>query len=150
TVALGDPCLYDAHCSSGSCLEAADEPLVRYCSTECARDADCPSEMRCDDHACRYPTPSPGATGASCTTDAECVRGECVDATYCSIRCVSGRGDCPADFSCEHLGGIDFFCTPDPASGGCCDSGGSSAPGALLLAIAVLLSTGRRGSSRCS
>jgi hypothetical protein len=150
TVALGDPCLYDAHCTSDSCLEAADEPLVRYCSQDCARDADCPAAMQCDDHACRYPTPSPGAIGASCTADAECVRGECVDAGYCTVRCVTGRDDCPADFACEHLGGIDFFCTPDPSSGGCCDAGTGSAPGALLMfGLAIYLSTGRRCSSRC-
>lgn len=151
TISLGDPCLYDAHCASGSCLEAVDEPLVHYCSTDCAHDSDCPEAMQCDEHACRYPTPSPGAIGASCTANTDCVRGECIDAGTCSIRCVTGRGDCPADFACEHMGGIDFFCAPSPTSGGCCDAGTGSAPGALLfgLGLALYLSTGRRCSSRC-
>lgn len=151
TIALGDACLYDAHCTTGSCLEAADEPLVHYCSQDCTADAGCPAAMQCDDHACRYPTPSPGAIGASCTADPECVRGECVPAGYCSVRCVAGRDDCPADFACDHAGGIDFFCTP-VTSGGCCDAGTGSAPGALILfglGLAAYLSTGRRYSSRC-
>jgi hypothetical protein len=149
TIAVGDRCKYDAHCTSGSCVVAADEPLLRYCSSACTRDSDCPDAMDCIDDACRYREPTPGAIGAVCATTSECVRGECIDAGYCSVRCVSGRGDCPDDFECSHLGGTDFFCTPVPDEGGCCDTSdtrGSTSAAVLLLAL--VLSTGRRCSSR--
>ncbi len=146
---LGDACRYDAQCTTGSCIEAADEPLIHYCSKSCTRDSDCDDAMICERDACRYREPTPGAIGSTCTRDRECARGECIDSGTCSIRCVSGRDDCPADYACEHLGGIEFFCTPEP-SGGCCDSGAGGGRGALVLAAALYLTTGRRRSSRCT
>lgn len=149
TVALGDRCRYDAHCASGSCVTAIDEPLLRYCSTTCTRDEDCPAEMPCDDGACRYRTPSPGAIGAVCEANDECVRGECIDAGYCSVRCVTGRGDCPDDFECSHLGGVDFFCTPIPDEAGCCEVRRESSSSPLLaLLVGLSITRGRRRSSR--
>ena len=152
TIDVGERCKYDAHCTSGACVTALDEPLLRYCSTACRRDGDCPEAMTCDHETCRYPVPTPGAIGSTCAATDECVRGECIDAGYCSVRCVSGRDDCPDDFACSHLGGIDFFCTPIPADGGCCDAGSSGSSGAVLcgLLLAGYLSRGRRCSSRCS
>ena len=150
-VALGEPCLYDEHCASGLCLQAVDEPLLRFCSQSCM--GDCPAPLICAEEACRYPLPSPGATGAACSDDADCLRGEClVDEGWCSLRCVSGRGDCPSDYECAHLGGIDFFCMP-ASSGGCCATtrapGGGAAgslpgTGALLFASMLLLAWTRR------
>jgi hypothetical protein len=150
TRAVGERCTYDAHCTSDSCVVASDEPLLRYCSDSCARDSDCPAAMDCVDDACRYAEPTPGAIGSVCELTDECVRGECVDAGYCSVRCVSGRGDCPDGFECSHLGGVDFFCTQVPDQTGCCDAGGSSGSGALLFALGIYVTTGRRRSSRCS
>lgn len=148
---LGERCLYDEHCTTGSCLAATDDPAVHYCSRACARDADCGGAMACDERVCRYPVPTPGALGAPCTTDTDCVRGACESVGYCTVRCVSAEADCPAHFTCERAGGIDFFCTPAPEDGGgCCDAGGGGA-GSLVLALGVLLlSTGRRCSSRCT
>lgn len=147
TIAVGARCKYDDHCASGSCVLATDEPLLRYCSATCAGDVDCPDAMVCDDSSCRYREPSPGAIGATCEASDECVRGECIDAGYCSVRCVSGRGDCPDDFECNHLGGVDFFCTPAPAGSGCCDAGGDGS-GAFALVALLAVSRVRRRSSR--
>ncbi len=150
SVTLGERCKYDEHCVTGSCVTATDEPLLRYCSQACEQGSDCPAEMTCEDNACRYRTPSPGAIGSVCEATDECVRGECIDDGYCSVRCVSGRGDCPDGYECSHLGGVDFFCTPLPGDGGCCDTSGNGSPGAALLglALALWISTGRRYSSR--
>lgn len=148
---VGERCSYDAHCATGSCVVASDEPLLRYCSATCARDADCPDAMACIADRCRYRAPTPGALGASCTASDECVRGDCIDAGYCSVRCVSGRGDCPDDYECSHLGGVDFFCTPLPDATGCCEaSRGASGAGALLVALGLWISRVRRRSSRCA
>ncbi len=148
TRAVGERCSYDAHCTSNSCVVASDEPLSRYCSDVCARDSDCPDAMDCSANTCRYREPTPGAIGATCEADDECIRGECTDDGYCSVRCVSGRGDCPDGFECAHRGGVDFFCTPIPDEGGCCDASGHSGAGALLFALGLYVTTGRRRSSR--
>ncbi|MBX3273197.1 MAG: trypsin-like serine protease [Sandaracinaceae bacterium] len=144
SLALGDPCLYDAHCASGRCAEALDEPLLRFCAAPCAADAECDAPLSCQEALCRYPTPSPGAVGAPCASRDDCARGDCLDGRgTCSVRCVSGRGDCPTGFACEHLGGIDFYCVPPPPPGGCeaCASArpspaGPAAWGAALVAVA--------------
>jgi hypothetical protein len=161
----GETCLYDAQCAGGLCLQAADEPRLQFCSRPCEGDRDCPVPLICgsdpDDaqDTCRYPLPSPGAPGAPCTEHADCLRGECLTADQapggariCASRCVAGRGDCLEGFVCTHLGGVDFFCLPEPAARGCgCRAGGrSSGPfptlpgGALLAALGLLLALHRR------
>ena len=148
---LGEWCLYDQHCTSDACIAALDDPAVHYCSRECTRDDDCTDGMTCEDSQCRHPAPTPGALGAPCRTDDDCIHGACESGGYCTVRCVSAAADCPVRFTCEHAGGIDFFCTPAPEGGGCCDASGGGASGSALLALGVLLlSTGRRCSSRCT
>ncbi len=118
--ATGDACLYPEHCADGVCVEAPDEPRLRYCDAPCEADPDCPDAMRCAAGRCGYPTPSPGAFGGACAVDDDCLDGECLrEDGICSARCVTGRGDCPRGATCAHLGGIDFFCVPDPAPSGC-------------------------------
>lgn len=115
SIDVGAPCLYDAHCASGRCAEALDEPLVRHCTTSCVGDADCPAPLSCQEALCRHPLPSPGALGSACATNDDCVRGDCLDERgICSYRCVDPV-DCSAGYACEHLGGIDFYCVPEPA-----------------------------------
>ena len=146
---LGERCFYDEQCTTDSCLAAADDPVVHYCSQACAKDSECGDGMHCDDKACRYPEPTPGALGAPCTADTDCVHGACESVGYCTVHCVSAAADCPADFTCEHAGGVNFFCAPPDDGGGCCDASGGGA-GSVLLAFGVLaLSRGRRCSSRC-
>lgn len=141
---LGERCLYDEHCASESCVAAADDPVVHYCSQACTKDSECADGMRCDDRACRYPAPTPGALGAPCTANPDCVHGTCESGGFCTVRCVSAQADCPAHFTCERAGGIDFFCTPADEGGGCCDASGGSGAGSLLLALGVLLGCRRR------
>lgn len=110
----GARCLYDAQCASGSCVQAADEPALRYCGRACAKDGECAAGMSCVAGRCRHPTPSPGAVGAACASDAQCVNGEC-RASVCTRRCIADA-ECPASHVCRQSSGIDFFCTPRPAS----------------------------------
>ena len=155
SVSAGRACLYDEQCTGGLCVEATDEPLLRYCSQECGKGDACGAGMSCAAGVCRFPIPSPGAIGSSCAEHADCLRGECLDEGWCSIRCVSGRGDCPGGYQCEHLGGVDFFCTPAPNKvdgdgdeGGCAvgkRSGSWGGWGALLAGgIALLIRLSRR------
>lgn len=174
SAADGELCLYDDQCTGGLCLQAADEPRLQFCSRPCEGDRDCPAPLICGSDAggaqdtCRYALPSPGAPGAPCTGHADCLRGECLAADQapggerlCAYRCVAGRGDCLEGFACTHLGGVDFFCLPEPPASGCgCNAtaGGRGAgpgpgspatptaplPGGVLLAALGLLLALRR------
>lgn len=132
--ALGDPCLFDEHCASGRCLAAVDDASLAFCGQACG---ECPAPLECSDGFCRHPVPSPGALGASCEADADCASGECLnERAICSVRCVDS---CSTGFVCEHLGGVDFYCVPEPARGGCAaipaPSSGSLALWLVLIAI---------------
>lgn len=150
SVALGERCLYDEHCESAVCTPALDDASLRFCSRSCSDDRDCGGDLACLDGLCRHPVPSPGAVGAACASTTDCARGECLEPQHvCSVRCVSGRGDCPAALACTHLGGVDFYCLAPPAPSGCSIAGpGAHAPGAAafvsLLAAATLVGKSRR------
>ncbi len=145
SAALGEPCVYDQQCEGGRCIQALDEPSLRFCSRPCAGDDDCVAPLVCEDALCRFRLPSPGATGSPCGSDGDCLRGECLDEGVCSVRCVSGRGDCPDGYECVYLGSVDFFCAAAPTPGCGCNSTG--APGsALLLLLACALVLARRSS----
>ena len=128
----GDACLYDAHCAEGPCLQANDDAQLSFCSSDCARDSDCPGAMECAADGCRYPEPSPGAFGSSCTADAQCTTGTC-HGELCTQSCLGAPERCPDDFECRGRG-LDQYCVAAPAAGcgGCATGGGGPA---WLLAI---------------
>jgi hypothetical protein len=120
---VGSRCLFPEQCSGGAaaCIAAPDDPNVTYCTASCGSSSDCPAGMQCASapggaSQCRYPTPTPGALGASCASDSDCVDGTCTAAGVCGVRCVPGATTCPSGFECDDIeGGIDFFCLPAPA-----------------------------------
>jgi hypothetical protein len=148
TAAPGARCLFPAQCDGGAsaCLVAADDPNLGYCSTSCQHDSDCPSAMTCDGSQCRYPLPTPGTYGAPCSSDANCVEGECTTTDVCALRCVPGTTSCPAGFSCINTSEIDFFCIASPPTakkGSSCamaapDAGGKGPVLGALLALGLL------------
>jgi hypothetical protein len=147
----GDRCFYDQHCQNGACLRTADEPRLWFCTQSCHTAADCPRAMTCTFGACRYPLPSPGATGSQCASASDCVGGTCL-AGRCTRRCNPVSQDCASNFTCERSGGTDFYCLPAPAGGapGCAyaESGGDPWTAALLLAVIGFCRTRRSGSAR--
>jgi MYXO-CTERM domain-containing protein len=148
-IPAGAPCVDDELCEGGLCLAAADEPGSRFCGARCEGPAGCAAPLACDPEGlCRYPFPSPGAVGATCTAHEDCVRGDCLaERGVCGVRCVPGdEGACPPGAACTHLGGVDFYCVrPPPPSSGCAVSGTDPhAPGAMLLAALAGLAIRRR------
>jgi MYXO-CTERM domain-containing protein len=149
---VGARCRYDENCASGACLHPSDTTHLMYCSAACHKDADCPQAMRCQAASCRYPLPSPGALGASCTMDSECEDGRCARPrpgapTVCSMRCFTTNNPaCPAGFEC--------LADPDRAnrsacfraSGGCAVAAGGApaGPWPWLLLLLVIVSRARR------
>lgn len=175
TAATGDRCLFQAQCAGGaaSCVAATDDPSLTYCTKACSGSGDCPATMTCASAGggmqCLYPVPTPGAYGAPCQSDSDCVEGECSSADsptpsagVCALRCEPQSASCPSGYACQQTGAIDFFCiaTPSSASGGGGGSGGGCglAPGTesrfgllgaclLLVVGAVRRATYRRAAS---
>ncbi|HZS37795.1 MAG TPA: trypsin-like serine protease [Polyangia bacterium] len=144
----GERCYFDEQCRAGPCLQALDEPKRFYCAQPCKQDRDCPPAMTCAADGCRYRAPSPGALGATCAGDADCVSGACWlapgHAGACTRSCIPTGQDCPAGYACTNTGGIAFDCLRAPSSG--CALGGSPAPpgGLAFFALALAWLVARR------
>jgi hypothetical protein len=153
TKALGDRCLYDGECQTGTCLAAPDEPRVRYCSRACSGDGDC-GALRCVTSQCQYPLPTPGAPGAACQADTDCIGAQCLmDSGFpqvCAPLCSPANTACSAGFQCTQIEGIRYACLA-PRSGSCAFAGGGRArPGPLLWVVLLVIAwcrTGRRTSA---
>jgi secreted trypsin-like serine protease len=148
----GERCFYTEQCRGGPCLQTADEPKRSFCSQPCKRAADCPSAMVCAPDGCRYPTPSPGATGWSCAQAAECASGTCLTTAgtsgMCTRRCVAIGQDCPSGFECRPTTGTDFYCLRVPRSGCAMTGAPSPGPGAPCALALLLLFIVRRRAAR--
>lgn len=98
---FGEDCALDMDCSSGRCL-ADGEAL--YCSSECARDNECPALAHCRAGSCHRG--APGANGGRCVVDEDCIPGSTCFAGptggYCSAACASET--CGELFSCVERG----------------------------------------------
>jgi len=123
TAATGDPCFYEGHCTEGTCRHAADDPLLSFCTRPCDADRDCPAAMTCAAGECRYPLPSPGALGSSCTGDGDCTSDDCYrpdgSEGTCTRSCLGKPDSCPAGFECVAIDTFVNDCLPKSAGCGC-------------------------------
>ncbi len=148
SAAAGARCFFPEQCTGGAsdCLVAPDDPGLRYCTQACQKSPDCPKGMSCvavsgGASQCQFPVPTPGAYGATCSSDTDCIEGNCTAAGsaagICALRCDPVTPMCPVDFACTNTSGIDYFCIGQPAppaskgGGGGCALGPSPA-GALF------------------
>jgi hypothetical protein len=140
----GDRCYYDTNCAAGTCAPALDEPRRSYCAPAC--DAGCPAGLSClaDPNGvrlCRHPSPSPGALGALCNADADCVDGLCATAAsggaaVCTRTCFPDLpGFCPSGTSCSATNTGANACFAPRASG--CSYSGNGAPAWPLLILLI-------------
>jgi MYXO-CTERM domain-containing protein len=135
TAATGDPCFYDGHCAEGTCAQAADDPLLYFCTRPCNGDRDCPAALACTAGECRHPLPSPGALGSSCTADSECTSDDCYGT--CTRSCFGKPDSCPAGFDCVAVDTFVDDCLPKAGGCGCSteEGGGWTLPLGLLVAL---------------
>ena len=131
---LGFVCRTDIDCLAGKCVEdggtgPAQNDSLLLCTTECHNDAECAKfDGPQGTFLCNQPNPNlPGhcATplayrGASCDTDADCVRdagSRCARVTIADVQgvCLHPCGD---DLSCLSRGGINHTCVPLLGEGG--------------------------------
>jgi MYXO-CTERM domain-containing protein len=136
-------CADDTDCASRICVAADEDPDVGYCTERCtAGDAFfyCGGGMSCrtidGEDLCVYATsPTPGVTGAACSTPGECASGLCDLAEgRCTKPCATDDV-CPDGYACDDGAGT---CRPDESSG-CRVAPGAAAPGPALLLVLALL-----------
>ena len=143
----GDRCWYGANCTVGECLPALDEPRLAFCTPACG--GGCPGDLVCVREQCRHVAPSPGALGASCVADDDCVDRTCLagddDQLVCTLRCFTDLPGfaCPAGTHCLAASDGGEACFVPPADRGC-----ATAPPASLLVVLVALGQLLRGRGR--
>ena len=144
TAHVGDRCLFPERCPGGAdfCF-VPDQADAAYCTAVCQDDGACPKGMSCtaagSGSQCRWPVPTPGALGATCSSDTECIDGQCTSLNVCGLRCVPvGEDPCPGTNVCTNTDGIEFFCLPGPAQSTSSGSSGCSLvqPGHAPSAVA--------------
>jgi MYXO-CTERM domain-containing protein len=150
TAATGDACFYEGHCAEGTCREAADDPLLYFCTRPCCGDGDCPEEMTCASGECRHPVPSPGALGSACAGDGECTSDLCYlpdggGEGTCTRSCLGAPDSCPAGFACVAVSTLVDYCLPSASGCGCA---GAPEPGGAWAPLAVMLALARRRARR--
>lgn len=95
----------------------------------------------CFDGACIAGPEAPGGVGATCTTNADCIGGSCAtDGTEstCVIPCDLEHPNCPDGFGCLEAGSSGVcWIGAENDGGGCCETGGGSGAGSMLLALGV-------------
>jgi V8-like Glu-specific endopeptidase len=110
---LGEGCTADAACASGRCF---DDLGVRYCTRDCASDADCPNSFHCRADACVR-----GERDGTGTTCAPAANDDCNEGMVCAseagrnwctqLDCATAGNECPSGFDCVPVGGTTV-CRP--------------------------------------
>lgn len=146
SVPTGGRCYYATNCQTGMCLPALDEPRESFCSIACGS---CPDGLACISGACRHPAPSPGAVGATCGGDTDCVGALCETAkdgstATCTARCFSDLPGftCPDGYSCRANTTGAEACFAEIRDDGCNAGGGDA--GWLIGSICAVRAARRR------
>ncbi|MFT3697275.1 MAG: hypothetical protein QM831_29295 [Kofleriaceae bacterium] len=111
----------------------------------CTDVSQCLADQSCTDGKCAYPAPV-GELGAECPYAQYCMSWECVD-TDVGKRCVEDcevdePSSCPANFTCQDIGGGKGLCVE--VSAGCCSVGGGSPLTSAGLTLLVMVCLRRR------
>lgn len=135
----GARCYYEGHCGAGACATPADGGFA-YCAASCGGGAACPDGQRCAAGTCQFDGPSPGAFGARCGDDADCVSEVCATAPgattgTCSAECYPDGLACEVG-ACAAIDADTYRCFPAD-DGGCGVGRRPAAPvGVLVVALA--------------
>lgn len=112
--------------------------------TVCTSDDMCTGEGElCLDGHCVAGSGVPGGLGSTCTSNTECLSGQCAsDAdgnSYCVEGCDPAASGCPGGFTCLETAPSAGVCWPSSGDGGGCNTTGSGNGGNLLLLAFALL-----------
>jgi V8-like Glu-specific endopeptidase len=155
---VGAGCVENGDCSDT--LFCAARGDVRWCSSFCSTDDECPPDFGCLEVApgARICVPDLGTIGDECATGDDCISGVCEavgadGALVCTREC-SGEALCEPGFACvRDAEGMDARCVPtalppETGGGGGCAAGGASQRGFGLAAIALAFVMGSRRRAR--
>lgn len=126
-------------------------PITVTKGQACTAASECLQDQTCTDGKCAYPPP-PGKLGDACPYSQYCESWECV-ATDVGKRCVSDcevdePASCPANFTCQDLGGGKGACVEVEVAGCCSVAHGSGRslpwPAFALSALVLGLALRRR------
>ena len=141
-----------ARCTNAAGVQATKAVLV-FQSAACNADSDCnDDEEICYLHACIAGPSAAGGLGTKCKDDGACSSKTCVSDggdARCALACEKSLG-CPGGFECLTTGGsgsgsgsdVVGECWPD---GGCNAGGEGGGFGAMVVLLAGVLATRRRG-----
>lgn len=152
---VGAGCVENGDCSDT--LFCASRGDVRWCTSFCNTDEDCPGDFTCLEVApgARLCAPDRGTIGEACETGDDCISGVCEDAG------VDGALVCTRECSSEALCEPGFECRRDPETmearceatrlpeetgggGGGCAAGGDAPAGLAGLALGLVIVSRRR------
>jgi MYXO-CTERM domain-containing protein len=138
----GDFCDRNDDCESRRCVEALDDPRVKYCSSVCGSGVACEAPLTaCQDsngeQLCFFAGTTPSSQGAECTTGDDCRSGVChPDDKVCIEECGDGFPACAEPFVCEKFAS-SRACVFE--SGGCGCRVGAPGAGGAALALGVVI-----------
>jgi uncharacterized protein (TIGR03382 family) len=144
----GELCDDREDCEELLCIEAPDDPRIRFCSTGCDACDDvipiCTSVGPDDIDACTFDGPSVSAQGADCLQASDCRSNVCdTDARICVEPCTSSD-ECGDAYECRDLDGADMCRLPVDGGGCSATSGGNAGGLAVLLLVLVLALRSRK------
>ncbi len=145
----GDECAGDEACESLRCIEAPEDPRVKYCSSSCQNGtaSSCEAPLTaCEAELCRFAGITPRVQGAECQAGTECRSGVCdPDDGICIEQCGDALPACAEGFVCSDFAGVSACRLPEGGGGGICAAGGGGGPAPLFLVLlATLLANKRR------
>ena len=137
---VGSACIHNPDCADG--LFCADRGDVRWCTSFCASDEECPSDFMCVEvdaaAGISICVPDSGVVGATCTGPEECISGVCEATgvggeTICTREC-SADAPCAPGYECRRSDdGAGAYCSrtlePEGSGGGGCAAGGAGRAG---------------------
>jgi hypothetical protein len=139
----GDFCTDNDDCESRSCIEALDDPRIKYCSEACDADKPCTTPLACTEGMCQYSGTTPSAQGAPCSRSEDCRSGLCDATNLICVEPCSGDADCADPFACESLSGMQVCTVPKEGCAGCGTApDGRQALGSLALLFVALIGYG--------
>ena len=150
---FGESCSKHTDCKSSICITASSS--TAFCSKQCSKSSDCPTNYECKNLVCQKktttpPPPTKKKYGEVCAGPGDCESGLCAPDTarstyFCTKLCdLNNTSSCPPGAMCVDAGGKNV-CIPgqitDPGGdeeGGCGQVAPGAIPGIPGLALALL------------
>jgi uncharacterized protein (TIGR03382 family) len=115
----------------------------------CLQNADCGTGSLCFNHVCFLGPGEATGLGQACTAATDCASLECAESSQdgkrCSLNCTVGADNaCPSGFDCLPSTTADTGACWPGDNAGCCQTGGTGGPAAMLLGVGVLAVISRR------